>query len=189
MRRVISQFLIGSPAIWATSFGRQARAALPLSCETFPPTAALTQLVTTLATTDIGRDSVPLAATEGDMVPAIVLFATDPARRIEIVWKDPGAPVAPCGPVGPVGPSDPSGPLQLEVRRREKRVNAERRAGIQRYSTVSTGGKSGFSDAICATKTLNARAAERQVGHDGGPLAPSAQCLVPSHHLEISKTR
>src|SRR5262245_44938099 len=64
----------------------------------------------------------------------------------------PAAPVSPCGPAGPVGPSDPSGPLQLEVRRREKRVKAERTTGMRRYNTASAGGERGLSDAICATK-------------------------------------
>jgi len=88
MRRVISQVLVGSTAIWATGFGRQAGPALPLSCETFLPTVSLTQLKTTFPAADVGRDSVPLGATEGDMVPATVLFAKDPARSVQIVWKD-----------------------------------------------------------------------------------------------------
>ena len=88
MPRVISQLLVVSTAIWTTSFGRQAGPALSLSCETFPPTASLTQLRTIFPAADIGRDSVPLGDTEGAMVPATVLFAKDPARRIQIVWKD-----------------------------------------------------------------------------------------------------
>jgi hypothetical protein len=95
MLRVISQVLIGSTAIWAASFGQQAGAALLLNCETFPPTVSLTQLLKTFATADVGRDSVPLGPSEGDMVPATVLFATDPARRIEIVWKDAAAQTRP----------------------------------------------------------------------------------------------
>ena len=45
----------------------------------------------------------------------------------------PLGPVAPCGPAGPVAPSAPSEPLQLEVRRREERVNAERKAGDWKF--------------------------------------------------------
>src|SRR6185369_7502073 len=44
----------------------------------------------------------------------------------------PVAPVAPCGPIGPAGPTEPSEPLQAEERRRERRVNVERKAGMRR---------------------------------------------------------
>ena len=66
---------------------RQA-SALVLSCASFPPTASATSLQQSLGSPDVDSTSVPLGETEGDMVPATVLFPHVTSRRIEIVWKD-----------------------------------------------------------------------------------------------------
>lgn len=61
---------------------------LTLRCDTFAETASITSLQRAFGTADIGTDSLPLGPTEGDMVPATVLFSHDPQRRIAIVWQD-----------------------------------------------------------------------------------------------------
>lgn len=59
-----------------------------LSCSLLEPTASIQSIKTTFGTDDIAADSLPLGDTEGDWLPATVVFAHDARRRIAIVWKD-----------------------------------------------------------------------------------------------------
>jgi|ERR1019366_9228352 hypothetical protein len=61
---------------------------LTLSCGAFAPTASVKSLQLEFGSPDVATDSLPLGATEGDMVPATELFPHDPRRRIAIVWHD-----------------------------------------------------------------------------------------------------
>ena len=61
---------------------------LVLTCNSFPPAASAASLQRSFGSPDVDTTSVPLGDTEGDMLPATVLFPHDPMRRIEIVWKD-----------------------------------------------------------------------------------------------------
>lgn len=63
-------------------------APLTLSCAAFAPTASVNSLQLEFGSADVGADSLPLGDTEGEMLPATVLFPHDPRRRIAIVWRD-----------------------------------------------------------------------------------------------------
>jgi hypothetical protein len=68
--------------------GTRQRSPLVIGCDAFAPTASLASLQRRFGSAEVGADSVPLGETEGDLVPATVLFPNQPGRRIEIVWKD-----------------------------------------------------------------------------------------------------
>lgn len=76
--------------ITAAGAGVAARSATPLTlaCDAFAPTASVRSLELAFGSADVGTDSLPFGPTEGDMVPATVLFPHDPQRRIAIAWKD-----------------------------------------------------------------------------------------------------
>ena len=64
------------------------RAPLPaLGCDTFAAARSIPSLQSAIGSTETATDSVPLGATEGDMVPATVFFPGVPDRRIEVVWR------------------------------------------------------------------------------------------------------
>jgi hypothetical protein len=58
-----------------------------LSCETFATARSIASLQSAIGSPDVSVDSVPLGATEGDMLPATVFFPTVASRRIEVVWR------------------------------------------------------------------------------------------------------
>src|SRR5262245_21350629 len=89
-----------------------------------------------MATLPVGQTTVLLTMLPGPTSVAVGGLTTSTPER-------PAGPIGPGAPVTRCGPADPSGHLQLEVRRRrgrEKRVNAERKAEMRRYNTVSTEG-------------------------------------------------
>jgi len=64
------------------------QARLPVfGCETFATARSIASLQSAVGSHDVTVDSVPLGATEGDMLPATVFFPSVPSRRIEVVWR------------------------------------------------------------------------------------------------------
>lgn len=63
------------------------RDAFVLSCDSFSVVTAA-RLRSQFGTAAVTRGSVPLGDSEGDMVPATILFADEPSRRAAIVWRD-----------------------------------------------------------------------------------------------------
>jgi hypothetical protein len=84
-KATIASCVIGA---MATVIAARASSPLVLSCDAFPPNASSAELQLAFGSAESGSDSLPLGASEGDMVPSTVLFPRDPTRRIQIVWKD-----------------------------------------------------------------------------------------------------
>lgn len=83
--------VVGIGTVLAVSMAARSPAPLVLSCDAFPPNATLASVRAAFEATEVATESLPFGPSEGDMVPATVLFPKDPARRIEIVWKDAAA--------------------------------------------------------------------------------------------------
>ena len=138
---------------WFAASGYDAVAYIVVAARKPPP----------MATLPLGQTTVPFTMLpEPTLVDVGGLTISTPERP-----AGPIGPAAPCGPVGPVGPSDPSAPLQLEVRRRGRRANAERKTGMRRYNTVFNG-RRWVQRRDLRHQTLNERAAERQVRRGSG---------------------
>ena len=101
-----------------------------------------------MATLPVGHTTVPVTMLPGPtLIAAGGVTTSTPERPAGPIGPGapaaPVAPVAPCGPIGPAGPTEPSEPLQAEERRRERRVNVERKAGMRRVTTISREGRAG----------------------------------------------
>ena len=75
-------------AIALTAWGANRAPLPPLACDTFAAARSIAAMQSAIGSKDATLDTVPLGASEGDMVPATVFFPDVPNRRIEVVWRD-----------------------------------------------------------------------------------------------------
>jgi len=82
--------IVASLGLWsASALGSGPPPPRELTCDaTFGPAIASTDLVRRFGSANVSTEDIEGGGAEGDTEPATVLFAKDPADRVEIHWKD-----------------------------------------------------------------------------------------------------